>query len=79
MLQLPSVAAKSNTGARAVLRPACRPTGKEAAAHIRRMIRQIRHHWPRTEILLRADSHSGTPDVLDLCDTLGLSRCPACL
>jgi hypothetical protein len=56
----------------AVLRPARRPTGKEAAAHIRRLIRQIRRHWPRTEVLLRADSHYGTPEVLDLCDTLGL-------
>ena len=56
----------------AVLRPARRPTGKEAAAHIRRLIRQIRRHWPTTEILLRADSHYGTPEVLDLCDALGL-------
>ena len=56
----------------AVLRPARRPTGKEAAAHIRRLIRAIRRHWPTTEILLRADSHYGTPEVLDLCDGLGL-------
>ena len=56
----------------AVLRPARRPTGKEAAAHIRRLIRAIRRHWPTTEILLRADSHYGTPEVLDLCDRLGL-------
>ena len=56
----------------AVLRPVRRPTGKEAAAHIRRLIRQIRRHWPRTEVLLRADSHYGTPEVLDLCDRLGL-------
>ena len=56
----------------AVLRPARRPTGKEAAAHIRRLIRAIRRHWPTTAILLRADSHYGTPEVLDLCDRLGL-------
>jgi hypothetical protein len=56
----------------ALLRPARRPTGKEAAAHIRRLIRAIRRHWPTTQILLRADSHYGTPDVLDLCDSLGL-------
>lgn len=56
----------------AVLRPARRPTGKEAAAHIRRLIRQIRCHWPSTDILLRADSHYGTPEVLDLCDSLSL-------
>jgi hypothetical protein len=56
----------------AVLRPARRPTGKEAAAHIRRLIRAIRRHWPSTDILLRADSHYGTPEVLDLCDSHGL-------
>ena len=56
----------------AVLRPARRPAGKESAAHIRRLIRQIRRHWPTTAILLRADSHYGTPEVLDLCDSLGL-------
>ncbi len=60
----------------AVLRPARRPTGKEAAAHIRRLIRQIRRHWPTTRIPLRADSHYGTPEVLDLCDTLGLHYVP---
>ena len=47
----------------AVPRPAHRPTGKEAAAHIRRLIRQIRRLWPTTEVLLRADSHYGTPEV----------------
>jgi len=56
----------------AVLRAARRPKGAESAAHIRRLIRQIRRHWPKTEILLRADSHYCTPQVLDLCDRLGL-------
>ena len=56
----------------ALLRPARRPKGAESAAHIRRLIRQIRKHWPKTEVLLRADSHYCTPQVLDLCDRLGL-------
>jgi len=56
----------------ALLRPARRPRGAESAAHIRRLIRQIRRHWPDTQILLRADSHYCTPEVLDLCDRLGL-------
>jgi hypothetical protein len=55
-----------------LLRPARRPKGAESAAHIRRLIRQIAKHWPKTEILLRADSHYCTPEVLDLCDRLGL-------
>jgi len=41
----------------ALLRPARRPKGRESAAHLRRLIREIRGHWPKTEILLRADSH----------------------
>ncbi len=40
-----------------LLRPARRPKGAESAAHIRRLIREIRKHWPGTGILLRADSH----------------------
>ena len=49
-----------------------RPGGKESAGLIPRLIRQIRRHSPTTEILLRADSHYGTPEVLDLFDSLGL-------
>ncbi len=56
----------------ALLRPARRPKGAESAADLRRLIREIRRHWPKTEILLRADSHYCGPEVLDLCDKLGL-------
>ena len=63
-----------------VLRPARRPKGAESAAHIRRLIRQILKHWPETRILLRAEGHYATPQVLNLCDRLGLrlmsSACP---
>ena len=55
-----------------VLRPVGRPSGKEAACHIRRLMRSIRRHWPNTRILLRADGHYSTPEVMDLCDTLGV-------
>ncbi|PWL29667.1 IS1380 family transposase [Marivita sp. XM-24bin2] len=57
----------------ALLRPARRPKGAESAAHLRRLIREIRKYWPKTEILLRADSHYCTPQVLDLCDQRGLN------
>jgi hypothetical protein len=50
-----------------VLRPAKRPKGREIAAHLRRLIREIRSHWPRVEILLRGDGHYCAPEVLDLC------------
>ena len=51
----------------AVLRPAKRPGGKEIKAFLRRLVRAIRANWPNTEILLRADSHYCSPEVLDWC------------
>jgi hypothetical protein len=50
-----------------VLRPAKRPSGKEIKPFLRRLLRAIRSHWPRTEILLRGDSHYCGPQVLDWC------------
>ena len=56
----------------AMLRPARRPTGAEARAFLRRLVREIRGHWPRVEILVRADSHYCAPEVLDFCRAEGL-------
>jgi Transposase DDE domain group 1 len=56
----------------AVLRPARRPKGREVAAHLRRLIQEIRSHWPRVEILIRGDGHYCAPEVLDLCRAQGV-------
>jgi hypothetical protein len=56
----------------AMLRPARRPSGREARAFLRRLVREIRAHWPRVEILIRADSHYCAPEVLDFCHAEGL-------
>ena len=56
----------------AVLRPAKRPGGKEVRAFLRRLLRAIRANWPKTEILLRADSHYCSPEVLNWCRTNGI-------
>ena len=56
----------------AVLRPAKRPSGKEIKPFLRRLLRAIRAHWPNTEILLRADSHYCSPEVLDWCRANGV-------
>ena len=56
----------------AVLRPAKRPGGKEIRSFLRRLLRAIRDHWPKTEIVLRADSHYCCPEVLDFCRAEGL-------
>jgi Transposase DDE domain group 1 len=55
-----------------MLRPARRPTGAEARASLRRLVREIRGHRPRVEILIRADSHYCAPEVLDFCRAEGL-------
>jgi hypothetical protein len=51
----------------ALLRPARRPTGQEVRRFLRRLVRAIRCHWPRVDVLLRADSHYCAPEVLDVC------------
>lgn len=56
----------------AMLRPAKRPKGTEIRAFLRRLIRAIRANWPKTEILIRADSHYAGPEVLDWCQANGL-------
>ncbi len=56
----------------AVLRPAKRPGGKEIKAFLRRLLRAIRAHWPKTQIMLRGDSHYCAPEVLDFCRVNGL-------
>ena len=56
----------------AVLRPARRPKGVEIRGHLRRLVRAIRSHWPRVEILIRADGHYGVPEVIDLCRAMDL-------
>ena len=52
----------------AVLRPGKRPTGKENAAIIKRVLRLIRQAWPGTHIVLRGDGHFANPELMALCD-----------
>jgi hypothetical protein len=53
----------------ALLRPGKRPSGVEIRGFARRLVGAIRAHWPRVEILLRADSHYAAPEVFDWCRT----------
>lgn len=54
-----------------LLRPGKRPSGEEAARVLRRVIRRIRHNWPRVGIAVRGDGHYGTPEVMDLLEDQG--------
>jgi len=55
-----------------LLRTGKTPTGKEAAGHIRRLVRHIRRHWPQTRITMRGDGHYGRPEVMAFCEAHGI-------
>src|SRR5271165_721100 len=50
------------------LRPGKTPDGKEVRAHLRRLVRRIRRHWPNTRITIRGDSHYGRLEAMDWCE-----------
>src|SRR5208337_2891103 len=51
-----------------ILRPGKTPDGKEVRAHLRRLVRRIRRHWPNTRITIRGDSHYGRLEAMDWCE-----------
>lgn len=55
-----------------LLRPGKTPSGGEIRNHLRRLIRRIRRHWPRTRITIRGDSHYGRPEVMAWCEASGV-------
>jgi hypothetical protein len=55
-----------------LFRPGKTPSGVEIRAHLRRMVRRIRTHWPNTRIILRGDSHYGRHEVMTWCEAHGL-------
>lgn len=65
---LPLLVFEAGSGAlvTAVLRPGKRPTGAENAMIMKRVLRLLRQHWPRTHILLRGDGHFSSPELMQL-------------
>ena len=55
-----------------ILRPGKTPSGKEFRGWLRRLLRRIRRHWPKTRITLRGDGHYGRREVMDFCENNGL-------
>jgi hypothetical protein len=51
-----------------ILRPGKTPDGKEVRGHIRRLVRRIRRHWPKTVITIRGDSHYGRKEAMTWCE-----------
>jgi hypothetical protein len=56
----------------AILRPGKTPDGKEVRAHLRRLVRRIRLHWPKTVITMRGDSHYGRREAMEWCEQNGV-------
>ncbi|SPE21695.1 transposase [Burkholderiales bacterium] len=70
-----------------ILRPGKTPDGKEVRAHLRRLVRRIRRHWPNTVITsvadafrhigslrdpIRGDSHYGRQEAMTWCGENGV-------
>jgi len=55
-----------------LLRPGKTPSAEEVRGHLRRLVRRIRRHWPRTRITIRGDSHYGRPEVMAWCEANGI-------
>ena len=55
-----------------ILRPGKTPSGVEVRAHLRRLVRAIRRHWPTTRITIRGDGHYCRPEVMDWCEANGV-------
>ena len=55
-----------------VLRPGKTPGGVEVRAHLRRLVRHIRHRWTKTRITFRGDGHYARPEAMDWCEKNGV-------
>lgn len=55
-----------------LLRPGKTPPGTEIRSHLRRLVRRIRTHWPKTRLTIRGDGHYGRPEVMAWCEANGV-------
>jgi hypothetical protein len=55
-----------------ILRPGKTPDGNEVRAHLRRLVRRIRQHWPHTVITVRGDGHYGRRQAMEWCEKNGI-------
>jgi hypothetical protein len=53
-----------------LLRPGKRPSGEEVSKVLRHVIRRIRKHWPKVQILVRGDSHYCSEPALALLEAM---------
>jgi hypothetical protein len=55
-----------------ILRPGKTPSGKEVRGWLRRLIKRIRQHWPKTSITIRGDGHYGRQEAMSWCEANGV-------
>jgi hypothetical protein len=55
-----------------ILRPGKTPSGKEIRNWLRRLIKRIREHWPKTRITIRGDGHYGREEAMSWCEANGI-------
>lgn len=55
-----------------ILRPGKTPSGKEVRNWLRRLIKRIRQHWPKTRITIRGDGHYGREEAMSWCEANGV-------
>ena len=55
-----------------ILRPGKTPDGKEVRAHVCRLVRRIRMHWPHTRITIHGDGHCGRREAMTWCEQSGV-------
>jgi Transposase DDE domain group 1 len=53
-------------------RPGKTPSGKEVRGWLRRLIKRIRQHWPKTRITIRGDGHYGRDEAMIWCENNGV-------
>jgi hypothetical protein len=55
-----------------ILRQGKTPSGKEVRTILKHVIGRIRLHWPKTDILVRGDSHYGRHEAMEWCESQGV-------
>lgn len=55
-----------------ILREGKTPAGVEVRTILKHVIRRIRAHWPKVEILVRGDSHYGRDEAMEWCEQHGV-------
>lgn len=49
------------------------PCGREVRGHLRRLVRAIRHHWPKIAITIRGDGDYRRPEAMNGCEDKGVA------